>query len=205
MGVFDPGSLTVLPVMVARLGVLETLRVAVAVARALRRGEPFAHLPPAHDARERDSRAQAAPALVLYRVLRARGHDDAKAIVGEVVEAAAVVFLRRTLGPIRRADLAAMSEAERERWVRERAARFPNAEPRFESVGPEGVRFRVSACRFVSLSRAAGAPELASVFCRGDAKFFGTVERDVVLERPHTLAEGGPDCPFAIRFRDRPG
>jgi len=201
MNAFDPSTWVALPVLLRRLGVRETLRVGVMVASALRRGEPFSRLPPPSDARDRDSRAQAAPALVLYRALRARGHAESLEIVGEVVEAAAVVFLRRTIGPIRRADLAALDEAERARWVHTRAARFPNAEPRFEAVGPDEVRFRVSSCRFVALAHAAGAPELAPVFCRGDAKFFGTVERDVVLERPHTLAEGGPDCPFTIRFR----
>lgn len=202
MKTIDSGSWSAVKVLAHRLGVLETLRVGVMVARALRRGEPFAHLGPPTDARDRESRAQAAPALALYRALRARGRSDAREIVAEVVEAAAVVFLARTIGPIRRATLAAMSEPERERWVRERAARFPNAEPTFDAVGPEGVRFRVSACRFVALCHAAGAPELAPVFCRGDARYFGTVEPDVVLERPHTLAEGGPDCPFTIRFRD---
>lgn len=206
MSSFDAPSRAALRVLVRRLGLWRALRVGLAVDRRVRRGEPFAHLPPPHDARERAARAQAGPAFVLYRVLRERGADDAlaRATVGDAVSAGAVAFLRRSIGPIRQDRLAAMSDAERARWVERRASRFPNAEPIFEVVGATEVRFRVPACRFVALAREAGHPELAPIFCAGDAHFFGTTQRDVVLERPHTLAEGGPDCPFRLRFVDAP-
>ena len=197
----DPRSPLALPAfLLSRLGPLRALRVLIGCARRLARGEPFAHLPPAHDQRERDSRAQAAPVFVLYRVLEDLGVPDALGLVGEVVELGAIRFLARSIGPIRRDAIAAMTDAERQRWVDERARRFPNAVPTFEAVGPDEVRFRIHDCRFVSLAREAGQPALASVFCRGDARYFGSVERGVVLERPHTLASGGPDCPFTLRF-----
>jgi hypothetical protein len=196
-----PRPATPLAHLVRRLGPLRAARVALDVAARRLRGEPFAHLPPAVDPRERTSRAQAAPVFVVYRALAALGVDDAAAITGELLELGAIRFLRKSIGPIRRADLAAMSEPRRRAWVDERARRFPNAVPRFDAVGPDEVRFTITACRFVSLAREAGHPELAPLFCRGDKRYFGSVERGVELIRPHTLAEGGPDCPFTIRFK----
>lgn len=199
----DPRSPIAIPaLLLSRLGPLRALRVVIACGRRLARGEPFAHLPPAADDRERDSRAQAAPVIVLFRALEALAVPDALGLVGEVVELGAIRFLGKSIGPIRRDALAAMDDAARRRWVDERARRFPNAVPNFEAVGPDEVRFRIHDCRFVSLAAAAGQPALAAVFCRGDARYFGQVERGVVLERPHTLAGGGPDCPFTLRFAD---
>lgn len=199
----DPTKLPALRVLVRRLGFFEAVAIAITLERRVRRGEPFVHLPPATDRRERHARDQAGPALVLYRVLLERGHDPARArdTVADTVKAAAVAFLSRAIGPLRRASFATMSEPARRRWVTTRAARFPNAEPVFEVVDATQVRFRVHACRFVALAREAGHPDLAPVFCAGDAHYFGTTQPDVTLERPHTLAEGGPDCPFTLRFR----
>jgi Amt family ammonium transporter len=50
----------------------------------------------------------------------------------------------------------------------------------------------------------AGVPELAPVFCKGDARFFGTVEPDVELIRPTMIATGGARCDFTLRFAERP-
>lgn len=199
----DPRSPLAIPaLLITRLGPLTTLRVVAEVLRRQLRGEPFSHLPPADTPRERQSRAQAAPVILLYRALRALSAPAPLALVGDALELGAVAFLHKSLGPIRQAALAAMSEPERERWVAERAARFPNAEPVFHAVTASEVRFTVHACRFVALTHAAHHPELAPLFCRGDARYFGSVEPGVVLDRPHTLASGGPDCPFTLRFAD---
>lgn len=197
----DPRSPLAMPaLLLRRLGPLTTLRVAAGIVRRHLRGEPFSHLPPADTPRERQSRAQAAPVILLYRALTALGHPSPLALTGELLELGAIAFLAKSLGPIRQADLAAMSEPERQRWVAERAARFPNAEPVFHSVTATEVRFTVHACRFVGLTHTAGHPELAPLFCRGDARYFGQVEPGVTLVRPHTLATGGPECPFTLRF-----
>jgi hypothetical protein len=197
----DPRSPLAIPaLLIRRLGPLTTLRVAFDVTRRLARGEPFSHLPPPETPRERQSRAQAAPVFLLYRALTALQVRDATSLVADLVELGAIAFLTKSIGPIRKHDLARMSEPERQRWVQTRAARFPNAEPVFHVVSPTEVRFTVPACRFVTLAQAAGHPELAPLFCRGDARYFGSVERGVALIRPHTLASGGPDCPFTIRF-----
>jgi hypothetical protein len=201
----DPRSPLALPLfLLGRLGPLRTLSIAAEVALRVARGEPFRALPPAQgpdSVEDHASRKQAAPAFVLFQVLKARGFSDPLGLVGEIIELAGVRFLAQALGPIRQADLAALDDAGRRRWVETRAAKFPNARPHFEEVSAAGVRFRVTRCRFVTLANAIGEPALASVFCRADERFFGQVEPGVELTRPHTLATGGPDCPFTLRFR----
>jgi hypothetical protein len=202
MSLFDVSARAALSVLVRRLGLIPGVRIGLAVEARVRRGEPFAHLPPAVERRERLSRAQAGPAFVLYRVLRAQRLDEAgaRALVAEALSAGAVAYLRHAIGPLRRSELATLGPLERQRWMDARAARFPNAEPHFEALGPDEVRFRIRSCRFVSLARDVGHPDLAPLFCAGDAHFFGTVEPDVMLDRPQTLADGGPECDFRIRF-----
>lgn len=200
----DPRSALAVPVLlVRRFGALGLASILAEVGLRLWRGEPFGHLPPARDAEERDSRRQAAPAFVLHRVLTRRGVADPLGLVGEIVELAGQRFLAEAIGPIRREAIAGMGPDERQRWVESRARRFPNARPDFEEVSARGVRFRIHHCRFVALAHQIGEPSLATVFCRADERYFGGVEPGVALVRPHTLAQGGPDCPFELRFADR--
>lgn len=186
-----------------RFGWWRALALGLAIERRRSAGRPFGHLPPPRDDKDARSRAQIGPAIVLFGVLVER-YDDSTAIAATaaVVEAAALAFLGQTVGPLRRETLASMSPEERDRFVRERMARFPNADVRFDHIGADEVRFTVTACRFVALCHAAGCPELAPLFCAGDARFFGEVEPDVVLIRETTLAVGGDRCPFVLRYAE---
>ncbi len=204
MPFIDPVEWAAFKVLMRRLGVWRALRVGLGVRRGVARGEPFGALPPPQTPKDADSRAQLGPAIVLYRLLVQAGHPDPRGVVGEVVHDGALAFLGHTLGPLRRADLAAMDADTRHAWLTAMGDRFPNATVTWARTGPEQVHFRVTACRFVSLCHALGEPDLAPLFCAGDATFFGTVEPDVQLTRPHTLAEGGPDCPFTLRWKDGP-
>ena len=85
--------------------------------------------------------------------------------------------------------------------MRRRGERFFNATIRWEEVTADEVRFTVLRCRFPGLCEAAGVPELAPVFCEGDAVFFGQVEPDVELQRSQTIAGGAESCPFVLRLR----
>jgi predicted ArsR family transcriptional regulator len=80
-------------------------------------------------------------------------------------------------------------------------AQFFNATMRWDEIGPQCVRFTVTHCRFPELCAAAGEPEVAPLLCKGDAVYFGEVLGSVHLERPHTLAGGGPECPFTLTWR----
>jgi predicted ArsR family transcriptional regulator len=95
-----------------------------------------------------------------------------------------------------------MEDDDREEFVRERGRKFFNATIEWDRISETAVEFTVTHCEFPGLCEAAGVPELAPVFCKGDGAFFGGVESDVELERPHTIAQGADDCPFRISLRD---
>lgn len=205
MPLLDPIEKAALQVVARHVGWLRALWYGISIRRRVARGEPFAHLPPPDCEKEAQSRAQAGPAIVLYRRLRrSLGPEDAVDITTDAVEAGALVFLREVIGPLNRQVLAAMTPEAREAFVHERGAQFPNAELIWEQVDLEQVRFTVLDCRFVSLCAEVGHPELAPIFCKGDARFFGTVEPDVELIRSETLAAGGASCPFVIRWKPDP-
>lgn len=200
----DPNERLAAPILVRELGVLGALRIGRAIRRLERTGAPFAELPAAESEQERLSREQIGPAILLYLVLRER-FDQARAlaITEEIVVEAACVFLRQSIGSLRRAELEALDEDGKQAFVKERGERFFNATVTWDEIGTERVRFTVTHCRFPPLCAAAGVPELAPVFCKGDARFFGTVEPDVELIRPHTIAGGATTCPFTLQWATR--
>jgi hypothetical protein len=139
--------------------------------------------------------------VLLLRALRDRvGAEAARAITGEAVAAGAIAFLRAALGPLRRAEIAALDDAGRRAFAADRAARFPNVTLAWDEVSPDRVAFTVTRCRLVELVAHAGHPELAPLFCAGDAAWFGGVEPGVLLDRPETIAAGGAACRFSLRF-----
>ena len=194
-------QLSSLSVLWRRLGWARTAQLVARVTHQQLRREPFGALPPVADWRERDSRAQAGDAVCLYRALLVVCPEDALSVASEAIEAGGVRFLQRTVGPLKQATLAGLSEPERRAFLETRGARFPNAVPRWTRTGGDAVSFEIDACRLVSLVAEVGHPELGRLFCLSDARFFGEVEPDVVLERPHTLANGDPRCVFHLRWR----
>lgn len=180
--------------LIRELGFLRAMRVALAV----RRGpDPFGHLPPPEDDREKRSRAQIAPAILLYRELR-KHTPEALRIAEEIIVAGARTFLRKQVGAVRPRRLERMSSEARRRWVEKTGEAFFNATIEWKRIDAREVRFDVTACRFPALCRAAGVPELAPAFCRGDALFF---RRGVAFERTRTIAEGAKLCDFRITAR----
>ncbi|MFB6371555.1 MAG: L-2-amino-thiazoline-4-carboxylic acid hydrolase [Bradymonadaceae bacterium] len=190
-------------ILVDELGLVDALRIGGRMQRQIFAGEPFSDLPAPESDQERESRDQIAPAIVLYRQLRDElGEERALEVAERVIREATVVFLSKTVGRLRRDELLAMDDDEREAFVREKGQHFANADLTWDQIGAESVEFTVTHCRFPPLCEAAGVPELAPLFCKGDADFFGGVEEDVDLERPHTIAEGAENCPFHIYMRD---
>jgi hypothetical protein len=187
--------------MLRELGLWRALRVGLAVDRGTKRGEPFLELPPPDCEKERLSRAQIGPAILLYRALEAEaGRAQAMKSTEVIAAAGAVAFLKRTIGELRRPALLAMRPEEREAFVRRQGAQFFNATIRWDLITPDEVRFTVERCRFPRLCEAAGTPELAPVFCKGDATFFGETVPHVTMERAQTIAEGGDCCPFVLKL-----
>ncbi len=127
---------------------------------------------------------------------------EALSITAEVIEAASIEFLTDTVGLLRRAELADLDDAGRAAFVADRGSRFANATVRWDHIGADRVEFTVTACHLVELVRRVGHPELAPTFCTGDARFFGSVEPNVVLVRSQTIAGGAATCPFHLSWRD---
>ena len=203
MALFDRTTWAALSILRRHLGLWTALRVGINVERRVKAGDPFKALPPATDDKERGSREQLGPALVLFEVLCGRvSSDTARTITAEVVEIGAHIFLRQSIGTLDLAHLSTLDEAERRAYVEARMARFPNADARIDFVEPDRVGFTVTSCRFVRLCREVGLPDLAPIFCAGDASYFGGIEPDVQLIRPQTLAAGGSCCPFELRYDD---
>jgi hypothetical protein len=200
-----PEERAALRVLVEELGWLGALRVGASVQVASLRGQPFGDLPRATDRKERGSRDQAGPAILLFRALAPRvGEAEARRITGRAVEVGAIAFLSRTLGRLDRDAIDRMDEAERARWAKAKADAFPNAEVVWKEVGRQRVVFEVTSCRLVELVAHAGHPDLAVLFCAGDARYFGEVEPGTELVRPTTIASGGDRCRFTIQATEAP-
>jgi hypothetical protein len=168
------------------------------------RGEPWQDLPPPAHHREKETRDQGGPAIVLLDTLTARvGSERALAIVEEVVTEAAVLFLEAVLPRLDRAEYLALTPEERRQLLGAAVGAFPNATTAIEEVSGEGFSFRVTRCEFQELLRAIGRPELGRLFCAGDAVYFERQVPEVRFTRPHTLAGGAADCPFHFRWRER--
>lgn len=197
----DPNERIGAPILVRRVGLLRAIVVGREVRRAARAGEPFAHLGPPENADDAASREQIGAAVLLYRALSDRvGKERAFEVTREAVLAAGVVFLEEQVGDIRRDVVARIPEAERAEWAAKKGEGFFNATMRWDEVAEDRVRFTVTACRFPPLCRAAGAPELAPIFCAVDEAYFGRAGSGVRLDRPQTIAGGGTICDFRLAF-----
>lgn len=162
----------------------------------------FDALEPPADEREKKSRDQIGPAVVMYRALKERlGQEEALRITGEVVNASGVIFMQRNIGKIDSATLTSLDDEGRRAFVESRSEKFFNATIAWDHVEPRRVGFTVHACVFPGLCAAVGVPELAPIFCAVDAAFFGGVEPNVELRRPETLAGGDPRCVFELEWR----
>ena len=173
------------------------------VAGAERRGAPFEALPPASDAREAECRKQLGQVTLLHDALAARvGPEVALELAGELVREGAVMQLRAWIPPMDRARYQAMSEDERRAFLGPVVARFPNAEIGPLSVDDAEFRYPVLKCSCVQLARAIDRPEIAALFCAGDAVYFQRDMPQVRFDRPETLATGGRCCDFRFRWRE---
>jgi hypothetical protein len=170
---------------------------------AERRGEPFEGLPPPADAREAECRKQLGQVTLLYDAAARRvAPQVALDLAGELVREGAVMQLRAWIPVLDRAEYQAMSEEARVAFLRPIVERFPNADIGPLSVGDAEFRYPVLKCTFVQLARAIERPEIAALFCAGDAVFFERDLPQIVFERPETLATGGACCDFRFRWRD---
>ncbi|HEV8324968.1 MAG TPA: L-2-amino-thiazoline-4-carboxylic acid hydrolase [Myxococcota bacterium] len=200
------GFPTALRALAACLGWRAVLRLAPAFLWRSLTADPFSALaqsrPP--DRRERLARHQLRPVLLLDGVLRdVLGLDAASslAVLGEVVARVGARFLAASFAALTPARWATLGGAGRGALVRRLVGRLFNVEGAVVASGDTHFAFEVTACLFVSLTRALGRPELAPLYCTADAAYFEAPAAGIALARRGTLARGAPCCDFRFTLR----
>lgn len=181
------------------LPVQQSLAVIWDVVRMQVRGEPFSHLGHPEDERDRLSRRQIGPAILLYRALRLRvDAEQALALTREVVLSAGVVFLEALLADVdpREADPALEPRTKLESF----SERFFNAEGTLTVADARTASFDVCRCRYVELLDAADARILGPLFCEVDASYFRQEFTSLRLSRTQTRMQNGKTCDFRFSW-----
>ena len=188
-----------LKILVREIGWKNTWRVVRHMSAQKKAGEPYGALPAADSERERLSREQIEPAILLYKALRTYCPQEALSVTERIVVDDGIRFLRRSLGVISPTKLASLSPGQRKTFAESKAKKFFNASIRWDRIETDHIHFTVTACRFPPLCKAVGVPEISPFFCAVDSQYFGSVEENVLLERSQTIASGASDCPFTLR------
>lgn len=181
------------------LGLAGALRVGLSLARLDLTSDPFRQLAPPQGKRERLSRAQLRPVLLLDAALDARGVVSPRRgeVLREVVGSAGSAFLGSQLGAL--SAWSQLAPAERRTQAEALLARFFNMEAQLVAEPVDELAFDVSFCWFAHLCHQLGRSELAGLFCAADSVFFESPETPFMLRRDETLAAGDSRCAFRIR------
>jgi predicted hydrocarbon binding protein len=160
------------------------------------RGEPFRSLERPTSIRDRLSRAQVGPLVLLVRAVRKRRGAEAAMRVGRAVaREGALGFLERMVP-----NHDAQTLAERPREIAEDLlGRFFNAEGVVRVEG-DTASIDVQRCHFVRLLEAIDESDIAPLMCEADLSFFDGKRRAIRLHRTQTLAEGASHCDFVFRL-----
>lgn len=197
-------SLAALQTLRRELGMKTTISVTWELLQRLRKGDPWSELEAPSSNRDTESRTQIGPAIVLYDVLNERFDTErAEEITKKVIQKGAVLFLKSVLPPIDKKHYQTLSLDEREEGLSALVDKFPNVTLGDLEATPDRFRFEVKKCAFVELTQSIGCPELAPLFCSGDAIYFEQYMSDIIFERSATLAKDNKPCDFCFRWSDR--
>ena len=188
-----------------QLGLYRTLLVLWSIVVEKCRYHPFKSLTPTKDPSESLARAHVRDALVLYRAIDRRLEDNSESVFRTVMSKGAHAFLLSNIGWIDRPSYQKMSQQARQTWLSDLIHLFPNATATIDEASSGRVAFTVTRCRYVELARIAGYPDLANVFCAGDAAFFEAQPAGVEFERLVSIASGADHCPFVLTLTENDG
>ena len=190
-----------LKLLFKELGILKLALLSLHMVALELKGEPFRALPQATAEGDIFSRKQIGPAIVLYKALRKLYSQERSLQISEtIIIDSTLIFLRQAIGDINRKRVESMDESERQSWLSQIAAQFLNATIRWNSIGLSSLSFTITHCYFPKMCKDTGVPELAPIFCKGDAVYFGEEQEGVSLNRPHTIALGAQDCLFEMEL-----
>lgn len=189
--------------LIDQIGVYQTISLLAWVVVDLIRGLPFKSLAKADSQKERDSREQLGPVILIYgRLCRIHDQADALEITRKVVIASGRAFLAQVLKRLSIDTLISLPITERTAYLKPLLDPIPNALYTLHFDEENRVHFTVKSCRFVELCATLGVPELTPLFCAVDDHFFRHDLPQVNLERATTLAHGGVSCPFVLSLKD---
>lgn len=153
-------------------------------------------------------RRQLRPVVLLDDVLRDDLGLDRVArleLLNRVVSETGARFLAANVPADITTDWSQGTQAERRAFAESLVQRFFNVEGRRPQVDEASLSFDVTRCRFAELTAELGRPHLGPLFCAADAVFFGRPDSPLVLRRSTTIAEGGHQCDFRLRYRSARG
>jgi hypothetical protein len=168
------------------------------------RGEPWRHLAKPSNRKEKKSRQQAGPAIVLYKTLCENvSSEQAYLTTRHIVERGAKYFLKSQIPKIKKRRYQGAYPKDQQSFLQSIVDKFPNATVGQLHATDESFRFEVKQCAFVSLTKAAGQPQLARIFCAADGAYFDEEHPDIIFDRPTTLAEHGMPCEFKFKWKGK--
>jgi len=141
------------------------------------------------------------PGLAIYQVLRETTSDREAALaeVGTLLEASAMHSPQRRLISI----LSYLPNPfalfrQPARWS---MRNYPAAgwETEWVEDNPQCLAFNIHHCFYLDVLAAYGAPELTSLFCKGDDVMFAALPPSIIWERRGTLGRGNALCDFRWR------
>lgn len=181
-----------------RFGKGRALRIMGAYAVAQVSKNPFASLPKAATKRERQSRGQVAPVLLLDDVLKEQLETSERMeLLGTLVAETGSAFLDKLIGNEEIAAWDHDSSDQKIVKIESLFKKFPNSEGK-AVIEKDRFGFDVSHCEFVKLCVDLEREYLATLFCKADDAYFEKLP-SVSLEREDTLANKGPACTFRFR------
>ena len=195
----DAMTKAALKVLHQRLGLWSALLVIIRVVWGQLTGAPFAGWPQAKQRRERESRQQLGPVILVYRALLTRyPQPHSLAVTSDVVAASGRAFLSHVLSGLDIDHLLSLPDDQRGAYLAPILSPIPNALFELSFDTEDRVHFTVKSCRFVGLCAELSHPELAPLFCAVDDHFFRHDLPQVNLDRATTIAHGGDQCPFIL-------
>lgn len=132
--------------------------------------------------------------------VRGLAQDERFAILAEIIAESGAAFLAAHAPMPQPEQWQGASADQRETWVRDTIAQFPNADVDRVYIDDASLGFDVCVCRFQQLAHAVGRPYLAPMFCAADSVHFGRADVPVQLRRTSTIANGGERCDFRFDY-----
>ncbi|MFH1781094.1 MAG: L-2-amino-thiazoline-4-carboxylic acid hydrolase [Patescibacteria group bacterium] len=183
------------------LGFSKAVSLGLEVQKQVKAGEPFKDFDPPRDEREKQAREQAAPAFVLYKLLKAEfSQEKAYQITEEVVKDAAVSTLKKSLPSISPQWYKNLDNKKAE--LKKAIENSPNTKIGEMEINEDSFSFQVARCDFVEFAKKLNMPEVAPVFCSGDGLFFEKFTPEIKFERPQKLSDGGEYCDFRFQLKN---